>query len=62
MRMNLITLQEATDGITYILPPESRVEVMFILCAEPCVQIYLEDPKAKTQTTLSVARTDLTIG
>lgn len=62
MRMNLIRVQEAKDGITYNLPPESRAEVKFILCTEPCVPIYLEDPKAKTHTTLSVARTDLTVG
>lgn len=37
-------------------------EVKFILRTEPCVQIYLQDPKAKTHTTLSVARTDLTVG
>lgn len=37
-------------------------EVKFILRTEPSVQIYLKDPKAKTHTTLSVARTDLMVG
>lgn len=31
MRMNLITVQEATDGIAHNLPPEARAEVKFIL-------------------------------
>jgi len=60
--MNLITVREATDGITHNLPPESRAEVKFILHTEPCVQIHLQDSKAKTHTTLSAARTDLTVG
>lgn len=31
MRLNLITVQEATDGIAHNLPPEARAEVKFIL-------------------------------
>lgn len=59
--MNLITVQEATDSITCNLPPGPRAEVKFILCTEPCAQMYLKDPKAKTHTTLSEFRTDLTV-
>lgn len=61
MSMNLITVREATDAITHNLPAEPRAEVKFVLCTEPRVQIYLKDAKAKTHTTLSVARTDLTV-
>lgn len=61
MSMNLITVREATDAITHNLPAEPRAEMKFVLCTEPRVQIYLKDAKAKTHTTLSVARTDLTV-
>lgn len=59
--MNVITVQEATDGITHNLPTGPRAEVKFILRTESCAQMYLKDPKAKTHTTLSEFRTDLTV-
>lgn len=60
--MNLITMQEATDGIAHNLPPEARAEVKFILHTWPHVQIYLKDPKAKTDTKLSVVSPNLDVG